>query len=229
VSLLHLAIVPGQVRVDTDPLMLFAKRHFHELIKLGLLWEASRTFTVLCQIYPIRSYEGADAQFILSMYENITKLINDADIRPRSIANFDLGVSGALTALLAKVSFMLYIVRIYEESVEVLVRFVKAGIPSLRKLYTEAVLLMTVLLRHEGESEDSSICFNVCKACMEYWKWSDSAAETIRKLNIRIEEFNSRLANRGKDKTLESRLSRRLPEITARPVISWLKTPPPIT
>ena len=228
-SLQNLATVPAQVRLDTDPLILFAKRHFHELIKLGLHWEASRTFTVLCQLYPIRSYEGADAQFILLTYESITKLINDADIQPRLIANFDVGVSDALTALLAKVSFMLYIVRIYEESVEVLVRFVKAGIPPLRKLYTEAVLLVTVLSRHQGESEDSSIYFNVCKACMEYWKWSDSAAETIRKLNIRIEEFNSRLANQGKDKTLESRLSRRLPGITARPVISWLKTPPPIT
>ncbi|KAK5957201.1 hypothetical protein OHC33_001572 [Knufia fluminis] len=104
----------------TDPLILFIKRHFQTLITLRCHWEAARIFAILCHIYPVQSTDNADPKFISSMYQSIGEVVQDADLLSRLSADPDATMSTALTALSAKISFMLYIVRVYEQDVAVL-------------------------------------------------------------------------------------------------------------
>lgn len=127
------------------------------------------------------------------MYQSIGEVVQDADLLSRLSADPDATMSTALTALSAKISFMLYIVRVYEQDVAVLVRFVMEGLPPLRMLFTQAGQLLTLLAKQQGESERRSIYFNICHACMQNWKYSVAAAETIRKLNAHIQSFNEKL------------------------------------
>lgn len=206
-------------------MILFIKRHFQTLITLRCHWEAARIFAILCHIYPVQSTDNADPKFISSMYQSIGEVVQDADLLSRLSADPDATMSTALTALSAKISFMLYIVRVYEQDVAVLVRFVMEGLPPLRMLFTEAGQLLTLLAKQQGESERRSIYFNICHACMQNWKYSVAAAETIRKLNAHIQSFNEKLPPFA---ITGVKHSKPLPEMLPHPVTTWIRNPPSV-
>lgn len=160
------------------------------------------------------------------MYEAICHTVGDATLLQRLTNNWDASMPHAVTALFAKISLMLYIVRIYEADIEVLVWYVVRGLPPLRKVFTEASLLLGFLLRHQGLSEDRSIFFNICRACMQNWKYSEAAAETVRRLNNQIRKFNEGLSSSYG--TAKVRQSSFLPEIVPHSVTDWMRNPPPV-
>lgn len=190
---------------------------FLKLVARKLWWDAANIFRKYCEYYPIRKSENAETKYILNLYNNQqTGYSNSASLVLRELEeDFEAYLPKTLAILSAKAALMLYIVRIYDAEVEVLVKFVLAGMPRLRTLHEEVQAILCMLCARFGFDYTKSDYYGFGEACMNYWKHSEGCAETVRRLNEQILKFTVSLTPISQ-----------VPEIIAVPFEDWLIEPP---
>lgn len=173
-------------------------------------WDAANIFEKFCEHYPVESTKNADEKFILNLYDKAGFSQPAKNLLVQLEEDFEFYLPKALAILSAKAALMLYVVRIYDTEVEVLVKFVFAGMPPLRTLSKEVQDISYELNTRLGFDYTKSDYYTLGETCVEYWKYSEGCAGTIRLLNKRLRKLSVP----------------ELPEIAVIPFQHWLRQPP---
>lgn len=172
-------------------------------------------FRKFCEYYPVRKSKNADTKFILNLYNHAGYSKSASRLVGELEEDFEAHLPSVLAIVSAKAALMLYIVRIYDSDVEVLVKFVLAGMPPMRTLTEEIQAISYTLSAQLGFDYRKSDYYAFSEACTNYWKHSEGCAATVRRLNEQILKFTGSLTSTSL-----------IPEVIAVPFEHWLIQPP---